>query len=62
MANKGIYIRIYTKIVDIHIAKGKPRAANFAVSTDVRCKSPEQGILVLLIFAVVHDLYGSYNG
>ena len=48
MTNKGIC----TKIVDRHITKGKPRAARFAVSTDVRCKSPEQGMLVVLIFAV----------
>ena len=31
------------KIVYIHITKGKRRAAKFAVSTDVRCKSPEWG-------------------
>ena len=35
--NKGIY----TKIVDRHVTKGKPRAVSFAASTDVRCKSPE---------------------
>ena len=45
---------IYTKIVDRHITKDKPRAARFAVS-HVRCKSPEQGILVVLIFAVLYD-------
>ena len=32
-----------TKIVDRHITKGKPKAARFAVSTGVRCKSPEYG-------------------
>ena len=30
----------HTKVVDIHNIKGKPRAARFAVSTDIRCKSP----------------------
>ena len=29
--------------------KGKPRAAGFAVSTDVRCRSPELGVLAVLI-------------
>ena len=56
--NKGIY----TKIVDRLITKGKMRSAGFVVSTDVRYKSPEQGVLVVLIFAVLYDLYGSYSG
>ena len=29
------------QIVGRHITKGKPRPARFAVSADVRCKSPE---------------------
>ena len=37
-------------------------SAEFAVSTDVRCKSPEQGIMVVLMFAILYDWYGSYNG
>ena len=37
MTNKGIC----TKIVDRHITRSKPRAARFAVSTDVRCNCPE---------------------
>ena len=45
MTNKGIC----TKIVYRHIIKGKPRAARFAVSTDVRFKTPEYGIWVVLI-------------
>ena len=49
--NKGIY----TKIVDRHIKKGKPRAARFAVSTDVLCNIPEFGVLAVLIFAVLND-------
>ena len=51
MANKGIY----TQIADRHVTKGKPRAARLAVSADVRGKSPEYGILAVLIFAVVYD-------
>ena len=44
---------IYTKVVDRHITKkGKPRVARFAVSTDVRCKSPEKGVLAVQMFAV----------
>ena len=58
MTKKGIY----TKTVNRHITKGRPRAARFAVSTDVCCKSPEQGVLVALIFVVLYDFYGSYNG
>ena len=33
--------------------KGKPRAFRFAVSTDVRCKSPEQGILILVVLILL---------
>ena len=51
MTNKGLY----TKTVNRHITNGKPRTARLAVSTDVRCKSPEYGILVVLIFAVLYD-------
>ena len=43
------------KIVDRYITKGKPRAAGFGVSSDVRCDSPEKVILVMLIFAVLYD-------
>ena len=46
---------IYTKIVDRHITKGKPRAARFAISTDVHCKYPENGVLAVLILAVLYD-------
>ena len=35
--------------------KSKPRAARFAVSTDVRGQSPEQVILAMLIFAVLYN-------
>ena len=57
--NKGIY----AKIVDRHITKGKPRAAMFAVSTDVRCKSPEYGILaVLILLFYTIDTTHFYNG
>ena len=48
--NKGIC----TKIVG-HITIGMPSAARFAVSTDVRCKSPEYGALAVLIVAVLYD-------
>ena len=43
---------ICTQIVDRHISKGKSKAARIAVSTDVRFKSPEYGIMVVLIFAI----------
>ena len=36
--------------------------AKFAVSANVHCKSPEKVILAMLIFAVIFDWYGSYNG
>ena len=36
MTNKGLC----TKTVNRHIIKGTPRADRFAISTDVRCKSP----------------------
>ena len=43
------------RTVDRNITRGKPRAGRFAVSTDVRCTSPEKGILAMLIFAVLYD-------
>ena len=46
---------IYTKIVYRHITKGKLRAARFTVSTDVRYKSPEQGVFAVLIFAALYE-------
>ena len=49
--NKGKY----TKIIYRHITKGKPRGARFAVSTDVCCKSIDEGALAVLIVAVLYD-------
>ena len=51
MTNKGIY----TKIIHRRITNGKATFARFTVSTDVHCKSLEQGILVVLSFAVLYD-------
>ena len=49
MTYKGICINI----ADRHIKKGKPRAARFAVSTDVRCRSEK--VLTLIILSILFE-------